>query len=154
MIKVGIIGAGRLGTIVKNAIEAGLAPECELVGVSSRSLGVTPLGLADMGAEIVIEASKPDALREYLIPLLERGVSVIPLSTGAFADDSFLEDVRKAAREHGSRVYLPHGAEGGFDLAATFSLLPGMKGTIVQYVPERSNMPDGNPMKALPEHFN
>ena len=153
MIKTGIIGAGRLGTIIKDAIEAGLAPECELVGVASRSLGVTPSDLADKGAEIIIEASKPAALRECLVGLLERGVSVIPLSTGAFADEDFLEEVRRTAREHGSRVYLPHGAEGGFDLAATFSLLPGMKGTVVQYVPERSGMPDGNPMKALPEHF-
>ncbi|MBQ4233818.1 MAG: hypothetical protein II700_02825 [Firmicutes bacterium] len=153
MIKTGIIGAGRLGTIIKDAIEAGLAPECELVGVASRSLGTTPLDLVEKGAKIVIEASKPEVLREYLIPLLERGVTVIPLSTGALADEDLLEKARDTARRHGGRVVLPHGAEGGFDLAATFALVPGMKGTIVQYVPERSTMPDGNPMKALPEDF-
>ncbi len=153
MTKVGIMGAGRLGTIIAEAIKAGLAPECELIGIASRSLGVTPFDLADRGAAVIIEASKPEVLREYLVGLLERGVSVIPLSTGAFADEGFLEEVKEAARRGGSRVYLPHGAEGGFDLAATFSLLPGMKGTVVQYIPERAKMPDGNPMKALPESF-
>ncbi len=153
MIKVGIIGAGRLGSIVREAIEQGKAPECELVGVASRSLGVSAQDLIDRGATIIIEASKPDALKEQLIGILEQGVSVIPLSTGAFADAEFLEKTREAARRSGARVYLPHGAEGGFDLAATFSLIPGMKGTVVQYIPERSKMPDGNPMKALPESF-
>ena len=123
------------------------------MGVASRSLGVSAQDLIDRGASIIIEASKPDALKEQLIGILEQGVSVIPLSTGAFADAEFLEAVRRTAREHGSRVVLPHGAEGAFDLAATFSLIPGMKGTVVQYIPERSGMPDGNPMKALPESF-
>ena len=66
MTKVGIIGAGRLGSIVREAIEQGKAPECELVGVASRSLGVSAQDLIDRGASIIIEASKPDALKEQL----------------------------------------------------------------------------------------
>ena len=86
MTKIGIVGAGRLGTLIREAIEAGKAPECELVGVSSRSLGVTPMDLVAKGAQILIEASKPEALKGFLLEVLAAGVSVIPLSTGALAD--------------------------------------------------------------------
>ena len=153
MTKVGIIGTGRLGTLIREALEAGKAPECELIGVSARHLGVTPMDLVAQGAEILIEASKPDALKEYLLDVLAAGVSVIPLSTGAFADEAFLEQVRQTARAHGSKVYLPHGAEGGFDLAATFSLGGNMKGTVVQYLPKRTPEMSRNPLSALPEQF-
>ena len=153
MTKIGIVGAGRLGTLIREAIEAGKAPECELVGVSSRTLGVTPMDLVAKGAQILIEASKPEALKGFLLEVLAAGVSVIPLSTGAFADPEFLEQVRQTAREHGSKVYLPHGAEGAFDLAATYSLGGNMKGTVVQYIPKRTPEMARNPMAALPEQF-
>lgn len=135
MTKVGVLGNGKLGSVVIEAIKAGKAPECELVGVASRSLGVTCKDLIDKGAQIIVEASKPEVLKAELLPILEAGVSVIPLSTGAFSDPEFLEAAKKAAREHGSKVYLPHGAEGAFDLAATYSLAEGAKGTVVQYLP-------------------
>ena len=43
MTKVGIIGTGRLGTLIREALEAGKAPECELIGISSRTSGITPI---------------------------------------------------------------------------------------------------------------
>jgi len=43
-------------------------------------------------AEILIEASKPEALKGFLLDVLAAGVSVIPLSTGVFADEAFLEE--------------------------------------------------------------
>ena len=153
MTKVGIIGAGRLGTLIREALAAGKAPECELIGVATRSLGVSPMDLVEKGAEIIIEAAKPDALKEYLLDILAAGVSVIPLSTGALADEVFLEKVKQTARANDSKVYIPHGAEGAFDLAATFSLAGGMKGTVVQYLPKRTPESAGNPMAALPEQF-
>ena len=153
MTKVGIIGTGRLGTLIREALEAGKAPECELIGISSRTLGITPMDLVAKGAQIIVEAAKPEVLKEYLLDILAAGVSVIPLSTGALADEAFLEQVRQMARNHGSKVYLPHGAEGGFDLAATFSLVDGMKGTVVQYLPKRTPEMARNPMAALPEQF-
>ena len=153
MVKVGIVGNGRLGTLIREAIEARKAPECELVGVAARRLGVSPMDLVAQGAQILIEASKPEALKEFLPEVLEAGVSVIPLSTGAFADEAFLQKVRSIARDHGSRVILPHGAEGAFDLAATYSLGGNMKGTVVQYLPKKTPESAGNPMAALPENW-
>ena len=153
MTKVGIVGKGRLGTLIREAIEAGKAPECELIGVASRSLGVSPMDLVAQGAQVLIEASKPDALKEFLPEVLAAGVSVIPLSTGAFADEAFLEKVRAIAREHGSKVILPHGAEGAFDLAATYSLGGNSKGTVVQYLPKKPPESAGNPMAAIPENW-
>lgn len=153
MIKVGIVGNGRLGNLIREALEAGKAPECELIGVASRSLGVSAMDLVDRGAEILIEASKPEALKGFLLDVLAAGVSVIPLSTGVFADEAFLEQVKETARAHGSRVILPHGAEGAFDLAATYSLGENMKGTVVQYLPPKTPGAAGNPMASLPENW-
>lgn len=153
MIKVGVLGQGKLGSIIIEALKSGLAPECEFIGAASRSLGVTAMDLADRGAEYIIEASKPAVLKENLIPLLLRGVSVIPLSTGALADAEYLEEVKAAARKGKAKVILPHGAEGAFDLAATYALRPGMKGTIVQYIPKRTPEMGMNPMAVLPESF-
>ena len=153
MVKIGIVGNGRLGTLIREAIEAGKAPECELIGVASRKLGVSPMDLVARGAQILIEASKPDALKEFLPDVLAAGVSVIPLSTGAFADEAFLEQVKEIARAHGSKVYLPHGAEGAFDLASTYSLISGSRATVVQYLPKKMPGMPNNPMAALPENY-
>ena len=57
MTKVGIIGTGRLGTLIREALEAGKAPECELIGISSRTSGITPMDLVEKGAQIIVDNS-------------------------------------------------------------------------------------------------
>ena len=85
--------------------------------------------------------------------ILKNGVSVIPLSTGIFADPDCFEEVYKAAKGSGAKVYLPHGAEGAFDLASTFSLLPEMKATVIQNIPDHSGFKTGTFIDDMPREF-
>jgi aspartate dehydrogenase len=65
---------------------------------------------------IVIEAAGPHVVREYAIPLLERGANVFVMSAGALAEAAFLSQVQDALRRHSGRVYVPSGAIGGLDV--------------------------------------
>ena len=153
MVKVGVLGNGKLGKIIIDALNKGLAPECEFIGAASRSLGITVFDLIEDGADIIIEAATPDALKSCIVDILKKGVSVIPLSTGIFADPDCLEAVYRAAKESGAKVYLPHGAEGAFDLASTFSLVPGMKATVIQNIPDHSGIKTGTFIDDMPREF-
>ena len=55
--------------------------------------------------------------------VLKRGVNLVVISIGAFADLAFYEQVRQAAREGGAKVHLASGAIGGFDVLQTVSLM-------------------------------
>ena len=57
------------------------------------------------------------------IPVLKRGVNLVVISIGAFADLAFYEQVRQAARDGGAKVHLASGAIGGFDVLQTVSLM-------------------------------
>ncbi len=62
-------------------------------------------------------------MRELAIPALEKGISIVTLSIGAFADDEFYASVRSAASAGGARVYVASGATGGFDVLRTAMLM-------------------------------
>src|SRR5205814_1038889 len=75
-----------------------------------------PLSLASFKPDIVIEAASQAAVREFAIPLLERGIDLLLMSVGALADPSFESALTETARRVGRRVYLPSGAVGGLDV--------------------------------------
>ena len=60
--------------------------------------------------------------------ILENGSSIIPLSIGAFADNAFKEAALKAAEESNTKIYIPSGAVGGFDVLKTISLMAEVNG--------------------------
>ncbi len=139
-----IVGCGRLAGIVADALLRGLLPEYELVGTLSRSFesaatlacrmrneGVSCVPcsnldeLLDLQPDILVETASPAAMRQLSLPTLSRGVSIVTLSIGAFADQDFYNEVIAVAREHGSRVYLASGATGGFDVLRTVALMGG-----------------------------
>lgn len=136
-IRFGIIGCGFLGGIVARAWKDGLLPNYELVGV----LGHTPAPAEALAAEVgcqtcagldellalnpacLVEAASVQAVRDYACPALRRGVDLVLLSIGAFADPDFYSEVQQAAREGGARVHLASGAIGGFDVLQTVTLM-------------------------------
>lgn len=129
--RVGLIGVGSIGGYLLDAIHQGLAGPLELAGLAATRAGqarlaerasqvgcrftTDPLELVDFGAELVVEAASQAAVRQYAIPVLERGAHLLLMSVGALADQRFLEQVRAAAARAGRRVYLPPGALGGLD---------------------------------------
>ncbi len=144
MKRLAIAGCGKLGRIVAEAVLKGLLPEYELVGVFSRSsekaeavarmmneaekdckVAETFEGLLEMKPDYMVEAASPAAMREWAVPALKNGTSVVTLSIGAFADDEFYEEVMRTARECGQHVYVVSGATGGFDVLQTATLMGG-----------------------------
>ena len=57
--------------------------------------------------EYIVEAASVEAVRAVAVPVLRRGVNLVVLSIGAFADLAFYEEVKQAAREGGAKVHLP-----------------------------------------------
>ena len=136
-----IVGCGKLGSIVANAVANGILSEYELIGVYSRTCAKaeslaqrmpqapTVCGSIDellsMKPDFVVEAASPAAMRELALPALRGGSSVVTLSIGAFADDTFYAEVMATAKSFGTRVYVVSGATGGFDVLQTATLMGG-----------------------------
>lgn len=139
-----IVGCGRLGTIVAEAVAAGLLPEYELVGIFSRTYEKTERLAAKMAKrgvvcrpcrtleellalqpDYLVEAASPACMRAITRPTLEAGCSIVTLSIGAFADDAFYAEAQAVATTNGQRIYLASGATGGFDVLRTATLMGG-----------------------------
>lgn len=141
--KIAIVGCGKLGNVVAGALLDGYLSEYQLTGAYSRSFEKaeslsalfpdtcrpcrTMDELMSLRPDYIVEAASPAAMREIAIPALERGISIVTLSIGAFADDAFYENVREAASKGGSRVYVASGATGGFDVLRTAALMGGAR---------------------------
>ena len=81
------------------------------------------------------------------VPVLRRGVSLVVLSIGAFADLAFYEEVKQAAREGGAKVHLASGAIGGFDVLQTVTLMAE-----AQKLDEKGRYRDPHRREGLPQH--
>lgn len=135
--KFGIVGCGFLGNIVADAWKNGLLQDYELVGVTSRTQEAAEKTAADTGCracadveellslqpEYLVETASVEAVRAIACPVLRRGVNLVVISIGAFADQAFYEQVRQAAQESGVKVHLASGAIGGFDVLQTVTLM-------------------------------
>ena len=135
--KLGIVGCGFLGIIVADAWKKGLLPDYELVGVTSRTRASAEKTAANVGCavcedvdallalepEYIVEAASVESVRAMAIPVLKRGVNLVILSIGAFADLDFYAQVKAAAVEGGAKVHLASGAIGGFDVLQTVTLM-------------------------------
>ena len=140
MKKLVIVGCGKLGNIVVDALQKGLLSEYELVGVYSRTKAKADAlasrvdgcrvcesvgDLLALQPDYLVEAASPAAMRECTLPALRQGISVVTLSIGAFADDAFYAEVMQATREKNAHVYIVSGATGGFDVLQTATLMGG-----------------------------
>jgi len=135
--RLGILGSGFLGGIIARAWRDGFLPDYELVGIAGRNPEKTAAlareagcpACADLDAltarkpDIVAEAASVQAVRDGAVPLLSRGISMVVLSIGAFADGDFYAQVSRTAAEHGAKVHIASGAVGGFDVLRTVSLM-------------------------------
>ena len=135
--KFGIVGCGFLGNIVADAWKNGLLEDYELIGVTSRSRSSSEATAAKVGCKVcdsvdellalepeyIVETASVEAVRAMAVPVLRRGVNLVVISIGAFADLAFYEKVKQAAKEGGTKVHLASGAIGGFDVLQTVTLM-------------------------------
>ncbi len=158
MVKVGVIGCGRLGRVIAQKIKEGKALGCELVGVFGRTMERTEALAADFDCRAcatleellalepayILEAATAAAVKEHTLACLNAGASVISLSTGALSDEAFYRAVEEAARANGTKFYAAPGVIGGLDLAATGLVAGELKGTLtkIHTTPSRIGLPE------------
>jgi len=137
MKRLALVGGGKLNTIVAKACADGLLEGYELVGVLSRTAEsaekVAAIGgcracgtleeLLALKPDYVAEAASVQTVRDIAVAVLSAGADLIPLSCGAFADQELLARVKACAAANGTKVHIPSGAIGGFDVMQTLSLM-------------------------------
>lgn len=125
-LRLGLIGAGAIGAHVIDFVGRELAGRVEIPAVLIR----TPRPQADSGPafltdptafhatpfDVVLEGAGHQAVRDHVIPLLERGVRVIVTSIGAFTDDDLYARCRTAAEEGGTSLTLASAGIGALDI--------------------------------------
>ncbi|RME46933.1 MAG: aspartate dehydrogenase [Deltaproteobacteria bacterium] len=125
MIRIGLVGAGAIGSRIARLIDGGGLP-AHLVALHDldgpkgerllRALKTPPpfstLPEVVEAADLVVEAASQQALRDLFPLVVEGGKDILVLSVGALLD---LEAWLERARERGCRVHIPSGAIAGLD---------------------------------------
>ncbi len=96
--------------------------------------------LLETDPDIVVEVASPSAVKEYALPVLERGKILIILSSGALLDENLRNTIVETCKRTGARVIVPSGAIGGIDILKALSIV-GI---------DRIIMRTRKPVKALP----
>lgn len=136
-LRVALLGGGTIGRLILEQAQRGQLPGVEFVGVAGRGpssrgadlakvFGIAyapnPAALMDLQPDVVLEAASHEAVREQLVPLLNRGIGVVVLSAGALADDGLRQAAEAAAARSGATFYVPSGGIGGLDALKTACL--------------------------------
>jgi len=126
-LKVGILGCGAIANIITNfAAEGKLGVDLEFFydrdmeraeNLASQVDGTVVLNPDHLleRVDLVIETASPQAVKEIVPRILERGKDVIVMSVGALLDTDLRKNLKRIARENNSRIYVPSGAIVGLD---------------------------------------
>lgn len=143
--KLAIIGTGSLGSIIARDVSNELSESYELLGVLSgkvenalklanevncKAYNNLDKVLADK-PDYIVEAASPNVVKDICIKILEKGVNLIPLSVGAFADREFYKKAEQAAVENNSCIHIPSGAVGSFDVLNAAMLMENVETSII-----------------------
>src|SRR5690606_29913374 len=79
--------------------------------------------LLECRPDYIVETASPEALREFAVPALQAGSSIVTLSIGALADDAFYDKVKDRANRGGSGASVASGTIGGLVLLRTAALM-------------------------------
>ena len=168
-----IVGCGYLANIITDGIIKGLLPQYQLVGALSRTAAkadkiAAKINNADLGyqcqsytdmdellpthPDYIIETASPSALKQFALQALQQGISIITLSSGAFADQEFYTAAAQTAQANNARIHIASGAIGGFDVLRTATLMGNAQ---VTFSTEKNPRPlKGTPLynEALDDH--
>lgn len=129
--RIGIIGCGAIGSTLIEYVDKHI-PEIEIVAILdkdvervrqfiSRLSRVKPFITSDIDEflrydmDYVIECASQNAVREYLLKILDRGINVIVLSTGALIDKDLLDKAIELCKRKNVKIIIPSGAISGID---------------------------------------
>lgn len=125
--KVGLIGAGFIGTTLAKVMEK--MKEIEVIYLIDNS-PAQARALADAlkkvkavenledvlpKVDLVIEAASQDAVEKYAVKVLKAGKDIMVLSVGAFGNKTLWTRVQNTAKKYKGRIYIPSGAVVGID---------------------------------------
>ena len=147
MIRVAVLGSGRLASIIAHAIADGAVPRCELVGIFGRTYehtaalanacGCTACATIDdllaLKPEYVLEAATAEAMRNWALPILGASCNIICLSVGALIDDNFRQSMETAAETNRCKLYVAPGVIGGLDLASAARMAGSANACLSKY---------------------
>jgi len=108
--RIGLIGSGALGNLIREHLEAGAVPGASLTSVFSLDTGSLEHVLAH--CDIVVEAAGQAALRAHGPAIVAAGRTLVALSNGVLADD----EMTRILTAGPGRFVPSAGAIGGFDL--------------------------------------
>ena len=129
-LRTALLGAGTIARLVLDHVRRAELPGVQIVAIAGRPGSSRAAALArDFGVSLVVghqallaarpgavvEAASHEAVRGYLVELLEGGVDVIVMSAGALADDALRAAAERAAERSGALLYVPSGGIGGLD---------------------------------------
>ena len=87
--------------------------------------------------DFVVEFASVEAVHQYAEDILSIGANIVVASVGAFADEDFKKRILNVARQTRSKIYIPSGAIGGFDLMKTFALMGNAEVTVDEYFSDK-----------------
>lgn len=128
MTRVGVLGAGAIGSVVASALADGRIEGCELGGVLRRPGGakvfreVDDLDALLVASDLVVEAAGQEVVADYGPTVLAAGVDLLVSSVGALVDDALWARLREPSAGRG-RLLLTSGAIGGLDLFRAAALM-------------------------------
>lgn len=108
--RIGLIGSGALGHLIRHRLESGALPRADLVSVFSLEEGSLQHILDH--CDIVVEAAGQAALRAHGPVIIGHGKTLVALSNGVLADD----EMARLLTSGPGRFVPSAGAIGGFDL--------------------------------------
>jgi aspartate dehydrogenase len=123
--RIGLVGYGQIGRAVHRMIDADPDNGMEVVFVHDQSpqamADVPPaLALDDLGAfmrtapDLVVEMAHPEVTRKWGPQIVEK-TNYMLVSVTAMADAALADALQEACRQHGTRVFIPHGGVVGMD---------------------------------------
>lgn len=130
--KICVIGCGSIGTEIASAVSSGRVPNMFVRSIfdidkdRARKLlslldddviisgSITEIK-NDKQIDLVVECVSPSFVSNNAIGILESGISMLILSSGALIDKTFYKKVHHACDLKDVQVYIPSGAVGGID---------------------------------------
>lgn len=114
VVRVGVIGAGAIGTVIAEQIQAGRVAGAALAGVvAGRQTPRDEFQVLLETCDVIVEAASHSAVSEYGPAIKNAGVDLVVLSAGALVDQSLL---RTLSASSGGRLFISTGACGGIEL--------------------------------------
>lgn len=139
MKKIGIIGCGAIGGEIAKAIDKGLVDAHletvydvmveKCIDLAVKLKNFKPIVCTDFKCvldqklDLVVEAASQDAVKRYVLELIQKGVDVVVLSVGALLDDDLRTRISEASKSSGAKVYIPSGAVCGVDALNALSVI-------------------------------